>query len=152
MDAFLLWSVIAVFALQLIAAFFSLAETALLSLTRSQIAEIKENAEENLSALRLTKLLADPHRAARLLRHAFVHVDVLRVVAVGVDDEKILEAVEFHVEKGHGPRPVGGGHSCEAGEVRIGAVASIHIQRVLPDLLAIPGFTGFIRWGIRCDR
>ncbi|MBK6766241.1 MAG: DUF21 domain-containing protein [bacterium] len=94
MDAFLFWSVIAFFALQLIAAFFSLAETALLSLTRSQIAEIKENAEENMSALRLTKLLGDPRRFLIFILAGNTIVNVLAATTAALATSRILAGHE----------------------------------------------------------
>lgn len=89
-DAYLIWSVIAFFLLQLVAAFFSLAETALLSLTRSQIAELKENAEENLSAHRLTKLLSDPRRFLIFILAGNTIVNVLAATTAALATARIL--------------------------------------------------------------
>lgn len=90
-DAYLIWSVIAFFGLQLIAAMFSLAETALLSLTRSQIAELREQADENINAQRLTKLLDDPRRFLIFILAGNTVVNVLSATVAALATSRILD-------------------------------------------------------------
>ncbi|MBK8128509.1 MAG: DUF21 domain-containing protein [bacterium] len=90
-DAYVLWSVVVFFLLQIVAAFFSLAETALLSLTRSQISEIKEQAEENVHAARLDRLLGDPRRFLIFILAGNTVVNVLSATVAALATSHILE-------------------------------------------------------------
>lgn len=90
-DAYVLWSVVVFFLLQIVAAFFSLAETALLSLTRSQISEIKELAEENVHAARLDRLLGDPRRFLIFILAGNTVLNVLSATVAALATSHILE-------------------------------------------------------------
>lgn len=89
-DTYFLWSFVAFFGLQLMAAMFSLAETALLSLTRSQISDLKEQAAENINARRLTKLLEDPRRFLIFILAGNTVVNVLSATVAALAASRIL--------------------------------------------------------------
>lgn len=90
-DAYLLWSIFAFFGLQVLAAFFSLSETALLSLTRSQIAELRENSDEDINARRLTTMLEDPRRFLIFILAGNTLVNVLSATVAALATSHILD-------------------------------------------------------------
>ncbi|MCB9366144.1 MAG: HlyC/CorC family transporter [Calditrichaeota bacterium] len=81
MDAYILWSLLAFLMLLVLSAFFSSAETALFSLTRSQIREISENTSEDPALRTLSSLLKDPRK---LLINLLIGNTIVNIMAATV--------------------------------------------------------------------
>ncbi len=80
-DAYFLWSLLAFCLLLVFSAFFSSSETALFSLTRSQIRELMEESSDDPASKVLAKLLKDPRR---LLINLLIGNTIVNIMAATV--------------------------------------------------------------------
>jgi gliding motility-associated protein GldE len=87
-DASLLWGGAAFFVLVIVSAFFSAAETALFSLTRSQIDELSERKDPQ--ANRLNKLLSDPRRLLIVLLSGNTIINIVAATVAALVTSRLL--------------------------------------------------------------
>ena len=90
----------------------------------------------------LQQVLGDLQALARTGSHAGGDVAVVDVVHVAVRDEQVLPAVEVDIHEDRRPRPAGRRDAGEAGDLCVGAVAAVPVERVARELLAGGGKAG----------
>jgi putative hemolysin len=95
MDSYMLWSFVAFFGLLLFSAFFSSSETALFSLTRSQISEILNGSSEDSRARVLAKLLKDPRKLLISLLTGNTIVNILAATVAALATSRIVTHFEI---------------------------------------------------------
>ncbi|MCB1060898.1 MAG: HlyC/CorC family transporter [Calditrichaeota bacterium] len=89
-DGYLLWSFVAFCGLLLFSAFFSSSETALFSLTRSQISEILNGSSEDSRARVLAKLLKDPRKLLISLLTGNTIVNILAATVAALATSRLV--------------------------------------------------------------
>ena len=94
MDPFFIWSAVAFFILVLLSAFFSSSETALFSLTRSDIEEISHRKNES-NAGRLVRLLEDPRKLLIILLSGNTIVNILAATVTAMATSRLMGGGQF---------------------------------------------------------
>ncbi|MBL0060885.1 MAG: HlyC/CorC family transporter [bacterium] len=90
-DAYLLWSIFAFLGLLVFSAFFSASETALFSLTRTQISELLEDSEDDPRARILANLLKDPRRVLIVLLTGNTTVNIMAATIAAMATSRIVD-------------------------------------------------------------
>jgi putative hemolysin len=96
MESYLIWSTVSFFTLLMMSAFFSASETALFSLTRSNIEELSQRRSEP-AARRLVRLLEDPRELLIVLLSGNTIVNILAATVAAMATSRLMAGGEYSI-------------------------------------------------------